>query len=446
MKITSEMIDVLFPKCFFKDEEIIKGRPTSNYVMVSSPILYKPPIVFSANHLQEIKTDILNMLDSIPNIDKGVSIETLRDFEWGNDDDLNKLILMGSSILSLDVTSIEVNNKKIFYLKRDKSHDLEDVKGLPKENIPETKEELIKAYTEEEKEIIRKNGERITQELNTYLSTINRGLGFFGIIAELDVKSRNKLNFYDKDNNLLYERVFLDTDGIIDLEGLLGQRLLCEFKDLDGNTITYLYDKRHIFSLVAPKDKKIGINIELEGEEGNYQSIEIRTTNANDEYIIKSLNVRENYLSYELENAFGPYGNYVDGATRKMKYHSSLHPQPYFSLIEKTFPHDGSYLYCDENGFKFFGEEPIVSYDNRRQFDRLAINIVAHPRNREALNYILEEFDRFLPNMKEFAINNFYLLKYCLAVEYIDDPIMDIIMNKAINHACDFQEKVSPKK
>lgn len=446
MELTSETIDTLFIKCFFKDEEIVNGRPTSDYVMVESPIIQKLPIAFSANHLQELKNDILKLIDLIPKIDEGISIESLREYEWGNDEDLNKLILMGNATQSLSITDIEVDNKKILYIKRDKSHDLEEIKGLPKENIPEVKNEVRKPYTKEEQELIRQNGERITEELNKYLSTINRGLGFFGIRAEIDEKTRNKLNFYDQDNNLLYERVFLDTDGIIGVEGLLGQRLRCEFYDKDNNKIEYLYDNRHIFYLNAPNDKKYGRRIELYGEEGNYQEIEISSVDPDDEYTIKTLEVNDEYLSLDLENAFGPYGNYVDGTTRKFTYHSRLHRKPYFCHIETVWPHKGSYLYCDESGFKFFREEPIVNYDNRQQFDLLATNLVAHPRNREALNYILDEFEKVLPGMREFFINNANLLKYLLEVEYIDDPVMDIIMNKAINHACDFKEPALTKK
>lgn len=442
MELTSEKIDTLFSRAFFKEEEIVNGRPTSNYVMVESPILPKQgSIVFSANHLQELKGDILTLIDLIPNIDKEISIESLREFEWGNDEELNKLFLLGNAIKAIHITSIEVDNEKILYFKRDKSHDLEKVEGLPKENIPEVKSEVRKPYTKEEQEIIRQNGERITEELNNYIATINRGLGFFGIRAEIAKDTRNKLNFYDQDNNLLYERVFLDTDGVIGMEAIFGQRLRCEFTDKENNQIEYLYDNRHIFLLNSPEEKHYGIRIELYGEEGNYQEINISTVNPDDEYTIKSLEVSDEYLYLKLENAFGPYGNYVDGTTRKFSYHSPLHRTPYFSHIETVWPHKGTYLYCDDGGFKFFGEEPIVAYENRRQFDLLATNLVAHPRNRESLNYTLDELERALPGIKEFAINNANLLKYLLEVEYIEDPIMDVIMNKAINHACDFQTK-----
>lgn len=442
MEITNEIIDTLFSKCFFRDDEIVDGRPTSDYVVVNSPLLHKPPIAFSANHLQEIKSEILNLIDLIPNISEEVCLESLRGYEWGNDEALNKLMLMGTATSSLNVTSLDVNDGKIFYIKRDKTHDLEEIKGLPKENIPQFKNEVQKSYTKEEQVLIRKNGQKINFELNYYLPTINRGLNFFGIRAELDKKVRNKLNFYDQNNNLLYERVFLDTDGITGIEGMLGQRLRCEFNDLEGNQITYLYDKCHVFNLVAPKEKKFGKRIELTGEEGNYQRISIWAMNPLDEYTIKSLEVDDKYFSLKLENAFGPYGNYVDGTTRSINYHSSLHSEPYLCLVEKVWPNEGSYLYCDEDGFKFFKEEPIVPYRNRRQFNKLATNLVAHPRNRESINYILDEFERIIPGMREFAINNSELLQYLLGVPYIEDPMTDIIMEKVINHACDFKSNI----
>lgn len=41
MNITSELIGELFSKCFFDDEEIVNGRPTSDYCMVESPLIKK---------------------------------------------------------------------------------------------------------------------------------------------------------------------------------------------------------------------------------------------------------------------------------------------------------------------------------------------------------------------------------------------------------------------
>lgn len=352
---------------------------------------------------------------------------------------------MGNATSTLNISFIEVGNENVCFIKRDKSYDNEEIKGLPKENIPEVKQEIKRGYTEEEKEIIRQNGERITQELNDYLSTISRGLGFFGIKVELDKNSRNKLNFYDQEDNLLYERVFLDTDGIVGLEGMLNQRLKCEFKDKDNNDILYIYDNRHIFKQNS-NEKNFGRGIELKGEEGNYERIQIWTINPDDEYTIKSLEVDEESLDLELENAFGPYGNYVDGTTRKVKYHSPLHHRPYFSMIEKVWPHEGTYLYCDEDGFKAFNEEPIVHYQNRKMFDLLATNLIAHPRNREAINYLLEEFERIMPGTKEFFIANSNLLTFLLNVDYVADPVSETIINKAINHACDFKKNEISKK
>lgn len=441
MNITKEQIDSLFSKCFFREDEIVKGRPTSDYVMVESPLIKKNLIVFSANHLNEIKKDIIELIDEIPNIEEGVTIPSLSSFEWGNEDDLNKVLLMGLATKTISTSFIEVIDESICFIKRDKTYDFEEIKGLPKENIPETKDEVQKTYTEEEKEIIRQNGIRITNELNDYLPTINRGLNFLGIKAKLDEKTKNKLNFYDQEGNLLYERVFLDTDGIIGIEGMLNQRLKCEFFDNEENKITYLYDNRHIFRLDSKKDKKYSRGLELTGEEGNYQGIKVWSINPEDEYTIKSLEVDLDGLDLDLENAFGPYGNYVDGTTRKLNYHSPLNPRPYLSMIEKVWPRHGTYLYCDEAGFKVFNEEPIVPYQNRDMFNMLATNIVAHPRNREAINYILTEFERVLPGVKEFFVNNSFLLKYLLTVPYINDEITETIIKKTINEACNFKMK-----
>lgn len=447
MKLHSELIEDIFSKCFFRDDEILNGRPIGDYVMVKSVIYPEnPPIVFSAEHLNEKKSDILDLMDMIPGINDGVSFDTLNKFDWCDELDFDKIVIMGEATKSIGLTIVEFGNDKAFSIKRDKTYDSEIIKGLPKENIPEQKMELKKGYTDEEKVAIKQNGERISQELEEFITTINRGLGFYGIRVEKDANERNKINFYDKDNNLIFERTFLDADGILGFEGMLNQRLKCEFEDKVGNQITYLYDNRHIFLLSGPKGTKYGTRIELTGEEGNYAKIMISCTNADDEYVIKSLEVSDNFFSIQLDNAFGHYGNYEDGTTRSLIYHSSLHREPYLHFAEKVWPQNGAYLYCDTAGFKFFGEEAIVPYSNRKAFDMLATNIVAHPRNREALNYLLDELERKMTGIRDFVLNNSNLYKYLLEVEYVQDPITESIVDRVINHACDFKKREEPKR
>ena len=208
------------------------------------------------------------------------------------------------------------------------------------ENINK-KQSTMYEYSEEELKLIEKNKKQITRELKRYIDIFNLGFGFFGYHVVINKDNVNQLDFYDKNNNLVYSRKFEDICGIRVLD--FGTRLSTNFIDNYDNEIRYFFDSnnyRHIFMLAAPNDKKYGYKIELEhnADSTDLTKITIGVTNGNDEYVKKELRISEGEIKVTLNNQSGPYGNHIDGASRMIWYtNSKCNVYPLFFMTESIY-------------------------------------------------------------------------------------------------------------
>ena len=447
-KLEEGYINKLFGSCFFDDSEIIDGRPISKFISIKSINTEKNmTIVFSTNKLNKNKKAIIEIIDCLPDIDKGNNLENLyydkNNNKWCKDImTLDQLIMMGIACDVISYTTIESNNEKTIIIKRTKENDELEVKGRNPELLPKTKNnELSRGYTEEEKQLIAENKIKITNELNNYNEIINIGLGFFGIHAELNNDIENTMDFYDNENNLLLSKNFEDTDGIVGWDAIFNQRLRTEFKDTFCNRITYLVDgNRHIFLLSGPEEQKYGYRVEITKTDNNtYSKIEIRTTDAFADYVIKSIEISDSDLIVELNNQFGPYGNYEDGEKRYLWYkNSKISGKNLLFMTEDEWYDKGHNLTGDSKDIQIDGKVVINGLDNE-QFYILSTQIASHPRNKELILYTLDEINKQLPGIKEFVINNFPLYNFIVNHEYQSNSITDAIVDATIHEKCNLK-------
>lgn len=455
-KLEEKVIDELFGSCFFSDDEIVDGRPTSKFSSVKSINPDAGIIVsLSTNKLNKNKSKITEFVDLLPKIEEGNSLEGLyfdKDGnKWCNDIKiLDELIMLAMACSLITFSTIEIDGEEIVTIKRTRENDKLEVKGISPETLPEIKEnQLSTGYTTEEKRMIAENKTRIIEELNNYNKIINIGLGFFGISAKINQENENQLDFYDKDGKLLFNRKFEDTTGIVGWEAIFNQRLSCEFNDQDGNKINYLVDRnRHIFLLSAYQEKKYGYRVEITTDDNteNYSKITIVVTDANADCIIKKLEIDKKDLMVEVNNHFGSYGN--GGPMRLLWYRDTIASHdPLLFMTEEDGDYVGHNLIGDERGIRV-DENKFVDYLSRREFYNLATNIALHPRNRELILYTVETIDEVLPGVKEFITENFSLYRFLTEEVYQPNPITDAIVEATIYDKCNFteQSKVLGKK
>lgn len=450
-KLESQKISKLFYKCFFEDDEIINGRPIGEFTSIKSINPNKNiTVLLSTMKLNKNKNIIIEYIDLLPKIDEGNSLDNLcfdrNGNKWCEDIQiLDQLLMMALACQLISYTTLELKDEEIITIKRIRENDNLKVSGISPAVIPETKDnQLSKEYNEKEKHLIAENKIRITEELNEYYKIINTGLGFFGIHAIINTDSVNQLDFYDNKDNFLFSRKFADTDGIVGLEGILNQRLFCEFKDRFENKITYLVDgKRHIFLLSSPEDKKYGYRIEItrDNNKEHYSRILICTTDANSNYVIKKIEVSDESLKIELNNQFGPYGNYVDGEKRFIWYKPL--PNPLLYMIEDEWHTKGHFLQGHCSKIELDGKI-LIGRLTCEQFYMLSTNIVLHPRNKELVLYTVDEIEKQMPGIKEFIYNNSVLYNYIINTEYQSDFITDKIVQATIHEKCNLKKSGEP--
>ena len=245
-KLEENQINDLFFSCLFEEDELIDGRPTTEFTSVDSIAPnYKgkcPTIGFSTNKLNEKKQTIIDFIDSLPKINEGCIWEDLYydclGNKWCEDiKTLDQLVMMALACGLISHTIIEGNGDKISIITRKKQNDKLLVKGLNPELLSQNKNNQIekKSYTPEELKLIAENKSKITQELKQYIEIIKTGFKFLGINVNLNKEKINQLDFFDNENKLIFSKKFEDTDGILGIDGILNQRLRTEFMDCFGN-------------------------------------------------------------------------------------------------------------------------------------------------------------------------------------------------------------------
>lgn len=421
-KLIESKVDKLFHACLFKDEELINGNAQTEVksirAFVPTPEGIYPTIGFSVLNLNKYKKDIIQLFDSFSKIDEGVFWEDLYYDSDGNKwcediKTIDQLTMLGKACEIISHTIIETNGKSITIIKRVRDKDEEVVKGTTI-MLPESKDtQLIRQeHTEEEARLIENNKKRIIKDLKENINIIKTGFSFLGINVSLNEEKENALDFYDKDNNFITSIVYSDTDGITQIEAAFNQRLNTTFIDSFGNNITYLCDgNRYIFLLSsAESEQGFGYRVEITKapEDRNPQKILISVTDAKATYIIKSFEIDKTDLKVELNNQFGPYGNYEDGEKRRLWYRHGFSSTPILEMTEVEWFEKGNSLISTGRNINI-NNEPVLSGLSREQLQVFAIMIASHPRNVELIVFTLEELDKRLPGVMQYVINNFWL-------------------------------------
>ena len=455
-KLDENEINNLFFSCLFDDDELIDGRPTTEFTSVESIAPnYKgkcPTIGFSTNKLNEKKQTIIDFIDSLPKISEGCIWEDLYYDCFGNKwcediKTLDQLVMMALACGLINHTIINDNDNKISIITRTKQNDKLLVKGLNPELLSKNKNNQIEkqGYTPEELKLIAENKSKITQELKQYIEIIKTGFKFLGTNVNLNKEKLNQLDFFDNENKFIFSKKFKDTDGILGIDGILKQRLRTEFMDCFGNEITYVCDgDRHVF-LLSSKTNNCGYRVEITQPVNQKPSrIMILTTDANSNYIIKKFEIDNYELCVELNNQFGPYGNYEDGEKRYLWYRNSKLSKGQNNLlymIEDEWYEKGHQLISDGYEITIDGKK-IVSGLTHKQFYVLSTLIACHPRNRELIIYTMDEIDKQLPGVKQYVSDNFILYNV-LSNEnsYESNPIVEYIIQSTIHEKCNINNK-----
>jgi len=155
--------------------------------------------------------------------------------------------------------------------------------------------------------------------------------------------------------------------------------------------------------------------------------IEVKVIDPNAENIITEFQTNSYSFYAQLENDFGPYGNYVDGTKRSIKY-TDITKNPYrgatyFMSYESVWAGDGHYITLEKdlhddpcqdeinfrtNNFRN-GNTGVSDFScqvERYKVDEVARQLLKSSRTINLVDYILNSVDTTLPGMRQYIMDN----------------------------------------
>lgn len=166
--------------------------------------------------------------------------------------------------------------------------------------------------------------------------------------------------------------------------------------------------------------------------DSNIPRIEIRIIDPNAENIITEFETNSYSFYANLNNTFGPYGNYIDGTNRSIRY-TDISKNPYrgatyFMNHETIWNGDGSYIMLEKKlhdipfkddvhlrtlVFKN-GQTGVRDFDLPVSYcdvDNIAKYLLKQPRTINLVEYVLNNIDRYLPGIKQYIFDNSILMR-----------------------------------
>ena len=431
-ELDEKKVNSLFISCLFDSEELMNGCTELQFTPVSSVISSSKDncytIKFCTRKLNEKKQTIIDFVDSLYNINTGSTLEDLYyDFlgnRWCQDTEiLNRLLMLAVACNLVSNTIICNKVGKISMIKRTKANDNLLIAGLNHNSV-------IQSQNPAEEET------KIAKRLSQHLRTIKTGFYFLGFNVILNEKNVNQLDFFDFENKLVYSKKFEDTTI---LNAIMNQELRLEFTDCFKNKFTYYCDKdRNVFLCSSKVNNYFyGVDI-IQHPREKASEIIVQVTDANSDYIIKRLQISDKELHVELNNHFGPYGNYYDGIERSLDYHSGRLSKSdlFLFMMEDEWYEKGHRLYISDGKVKIDGKEQ-VSKLSIRECHILSTLIASHPRNRELILYTMNELDKQMPGVKEYISYNFDLYDELTSEETYEPNItVDTLVELATHEKC----------
>lgn len=300
-------------------------------------------------------------------------------------------------------------------------------------------------FTEKEKQIVERNIKNAGISLRNKIDNINTGLNLMGVYAEINSNNKNQLDFYYMNGSYISSKIMGYTRDFVK-EGY-GKEPYAEIMDY-GREYSFdifnfdSFNDRYLFRKHSYNKSGIGYSIELYFNNvfNTLKKMYISSYHSEDDCIIKEFEISDIFIRANVENAFGPSGNYEDGEEREIWFNSD---SPKLFMTEAVWPKQGKNHRQISSGS--LDEGVILSYHHyygdipALEMKSLMLNITRHPRNKELINYVLNEYEKMIPGIKKFASDNFKMYGNVLNEEYVSDEITDNLINDTIMERCNFE-------
>ena len=304
--------------------------------------------------------------------------------------------------------------------------------------------------------------ESISEELASFISTIQFGLNFFGVQARIDENHKNQINYYDSNNKLLRSMKIQPPKVKRELLDIYAKKQFNDKFNADFGNIRWNINiidsegensENYYFNLDCENHSK---TIRIYRRQGKIVGIEAQI-NGQKDFNIKNLEVSEikgERINIELDNVFGPDGDHENGIVRRIVYSKSSLDKDIsiYVHIGEDYAHKNSrLLYASYTCSGGIESDNITLWNNQeRTTERLSdyddpINnidkILSHPRSKETISYLEKEIDREFPGMMHFIKTNLSVYNKITGLSYEQDPHFEELINSTILTECDFPKE-----
>ena len=309
-------------------------------------------------------------------------------------------------------------------------------------------------------EAIEKYEQYASEKLASFIDTIQLGLSFLGIKANINENQKNRIDFYDCNNNLLHSDIIEAPKNKTEYIACLSNtQFSSKFKTNLGevfwkgepinegkNSENYYFYldcgdySRDIF--VARRNGKISsIEAKIYGQKDfNTKELEIN-------------NIKGQWLKFYLDDVFGPKGKHEDGKARCLRYSKSIFNSDISACMYEKYGNK-KYTSIDSSHTSWDGNERdrITIWENDRvnTFEVSDIKvldyisgILSYPRSKEIISYMEKEIEREFPGMMNFIKTNFEIYNQITGLNYDNDQEFKELYNGVILPECDFTNEES---
>ncbi len=301
-----------------------------------------------------------------------------------------------------------------------------------------------KNFTKKEKQMIERNIENSKYWLSRRIDNINTGLNLMGVYAEINSNNQNQLDFYTLDGHYIASKIIGYTRDYVS-EGF-GKYPDAKFINYDR---VYSFDvfniddysDRYLFRTHSNSESGIGYTLEMFFNSfDTLRDMNISSYHAKDDCIIKEFDIGNHSIRAKIDNAFGPSGNYVDGEEREIWFDSK---KPLLFMTEAVWPKQGEMHREIGSGSLAKGaissNNHLFSHIPDEQMRELMLNITRHPRNKELINYVLNEYEKMIPGITKFIDENFHMYGDIINQEYVSNERTDVMIDNTIMERCNFE-------
>ena len=288
--------------------------------------------------------------------------------------------------------------------------------------------------------------------LKNELNRINLGLQCLGLYAKINPEHENQLDFYNNSHSYICSKIYGNDCSYIckDFQNVSETSIHDNSNGVD-QTYSFIYDSYfacNIYSFVASSESNLGKNYEIkmfyDKQTNEIIKMSLYSCNLNDEYIKKSFVVGVDEIFAGIDNIDLNDKNH-NTISRKIHYRGKVGNK--FKILnmcerESTKDEDWSSIYGDE---EIYSDNYSTGTITKEEFDKKILNITRHPRNKELINYVLEEYNKMIPGITEYIMTYFPIYNKIMDYCYVNDELTDNMINDVIKEKCNLNQSKEVK-